>query len=126
MSSDSDYHLGCDSLVRITPEDLTGPFSYLFEWADHPDVLQVKVGSCELAAEHGGPCEMYVDASTHTGESRRYWLTWHGAGRRTASAPDTSGSPTTPAATSRARTTTGVHDPVGHRGGHSFTVSVLT
>ncbi|TQM06122.1 hypothetical protein FB558_6366 [Pseudonocardia kunmingensis] len=46
---DANFHLGCDSAVRISPEDLTGPFGYLFEWADHPDYPQVKVGSCELA-----------------------------------------------------------------------------
>jgi hypothetical protein len=67
--------------VRITPDDLIGPFSYLFEWADHPNVPQVKVGSCDPAAEHTGLCEMIVDASAHPGETKRYWLTWQGVSR---------------------------------------------
>jgi hypothetical protein len=78
----ADFHLGCDSLVRITAEDINGLFGYLFEWSEDPNYPDMKVGSCELAAEHDGGCEMFVDSTTATTTpARLYWLTWFGAGR---------------------------------------------
>jgi hypothetical protein len=62
--TDADYHLGCDSLVRITPEDIKGPFGYVFEWSKHPSYPEVPVASCELAADHMGRCEMFVDTTS--------------------------------------------------------------
>jgi hypothetical protein len=116
---DADFHLGCDSIVRVSPEDLTGPFGYLFEWGDHLDYPQVKVGTCELAAEHTGRCEMFVEAGTD--DTLQYWLTWQRIERSnrlcttydwlTASALCNAESPNEHRCTR----------PVDHRGGHSFT-----
>jgi hypothetical protein len=123
MGTDSDYHSGCDSLVRITPEDLTGPFNYLFEWADHPDVPEAKVGSCELAAEHAGPCEMFVDASAHTGDTKRYWLNWHGTGRSNRVCTSYEWITANSCCDVESANSLRCTRPVSHRGGHSFTVS---
>ena len=123
MGTDSDYHLGCDSVVRIVPDDLTGPFSYLFEWSDHPDYARVKVGSCELAAEHPGRCEMFVDASTHTGQAKRYWLTWQRADRSNRLCTSNEWLTADACCDVESSNDYRCARPAGHRGGHSFTAS---
>jgi hypothetical protein len=120
---DADYHLGCDSVVRISPGDLTGPFSYLFEWADHPDYPQVKVGTCELAADHPGRCEMFIDARDRAGDTRLYWLTWLGAGRSNRLCTDYDWLNAPAACDIESPNGYRCARPYGHHGGHSFTAS---
>jgi hypothetical protein len=120
----ADFHLGCDSLVRITPEVLNGPFGYLFEWSEHPSYPQVKVGSCELAADHDGRCEMFVDTTgVNTGNHQWHWLTWQGAGRSN-QLPSAYEWLTAPVGCDAQSLNDYVCTrPAGHRGGHSFTTT---
>jgi hypothetical protein len=109
--------------VRITPDDLNGPLSYLFEWVDNPEVPQAKVGSCELAAEHAGPCEMFADASAHTGETKRYWADLAGAGQSNRVCTSYEWITAHSCCDVESANSYRCTRPVGHRGGHSFTRS---
>jgi hypothetical protein len=67
---------------------------------------------------------MFVDASAHTGETKQYWLSWRGAGR-TNRLCTTYEWLTAPACCDvESANDYRCTRPVGHRGGHSFTVSV--
>lgn len=78
-----DYHAQCDSLVRLSREDLTGPMGYVWEFEEnfHPASAVypgVKVEDCERAAGHPGQCEAFIDTTgIQYGEiSRSHWLRW--------------------------------------------------
>jgi hypothetical protein len=82
----------------------------------------VKVGSCELAADHDGLCEMFVDTTGATTRNpRKHWLTWRGAGRsnqlRTVYEWLTAPAGCDAMSLNGYRCTW----PAGHSGGHSFT-----
>lgn len=75
-----DFHVKCESYVRISIKDLNSKHAYLF--GDHPEQRRypgVKVASCDLAAGHPGKCETFVDGEGGSnGEPYKgHWLTWH-------------------------------------------------
>jgi hypothetical protein len=77
----ADYHAQCGSYVRISVEDLNGPFGHALEEIEHPASAVypgVYVGACELAAGHPGQCEMYVEGRqpTATEKGGGYWIVW--------------------------------------------------
>ena len=73
-----DFHAQCESYVRISIKDLNGKFGVYLD-ADHPNQHRypgVKVAACQLAAEHPGECEMFVEGECRE-QYQGYWLAWH-------------------------------------------------
>lgn len=76
-----DFHAKCESYVRASIKDLNGKYGYLLD-TDHPNqhiYPGVKVAACDLAADHPGECEMFVDGEGGiNGEPYQgLWLTWY-------------------------------------------------
>jgi hypothetical protein len=84
----------------------------------------VKVGSCELAADHDGLCEMFVDTTGATATSpTRHWLTWPRV-ERSNQLRSGYGWFTAPASCdAQSLNDYRCTRPAGHRGGHSFTMN---
>lgn len=132
VSRHADYHARCSSYVRITEQDLNGPFGWFLQEVKHPltEVYPgVSVGECDLAAGHPGPCEMFVDSLGQGELSTGHWIVWQRPTHRAAAtrydlAEEYQWVRSRKFCDARSPYNWLCGRPAGHDGGHAFTVAM--